>query len=72
MARAIAGKLAIAARTDAYSSKYIGDSLKAGLERRITEIQEKYGEPPPEKPRQPMPMRADREHIRRMKRDRRR
>ena len=72
MARAIAGKLAIAARTDAYSDKYIGDGLKAGLERRITEIQEKYGEPPPEKPRQLLPKRASREHIGRMKRGRRR
>jgi len=47
MARALAGKLAIAARTDAFSGKYIGDNLKAGLEKRIREIQEKYGEPPP-------------------------
>jgi len=46
MSRALAGKLAIAARTDAYSGKYIGDSLKADLERRIKEIQEKYEEPP--------------------------
>lgn len=53
IARAIAGKLAIAARTDAYSGKYIGDNLKAGLERRIQEIQEKYEEPPPAK--QPLP-----------------
>jgi len=47
MARALAGKLAIAARTDAFSGKYIGDNLKAGLEKRIKEIQEKYEEPPP-------------------------
>lgn len=47
MARALAGKLAIAARTDAFSGgRYIGDNLKAGLERRIKEIQEKYEEPP--------------------------
>ena len=72
IARAIAGKLAIAARTDAFSGKYIGDGLKAGLERRITEIQEKYGEPPPEKPKQPMPMHVKRQHIGRMKRGRRR
>jgi len=46
LARALAGKLAIAARTDAFSGKYYGDKLKADLERRIKEIQEKYGEPP--------------------------
>ena len=72
IARAIAGKLAIAARTDAYSSKYIGDGLKAALERRITEIQQKYAEPPPEKPRQPMLMHADKHHVGRMRRGRRR
>jgi nucleolar protein 56 len=74
IARAIAGKLAIAARSDAYSGKYIGDGLKAGLERRITEIQEKYREPPPEKPIQ-QPQRLKRgkgQHFRRMKRGRRR
>ncbi len=56
MARALAGKLAIAARSDAFSGKYIGDDLKADFERRIKEIQEKYEEAPPmkEKP-QPSP-----------------
>jgi len=49
MARALAGKLSIAARTDAFSGKYLGDNLKANLERRIKEIQEKYVEPPPSK-----------------------
>lgn len=47
MARAIAGKLAIAARTDAFSGKYIGDSLKTGLDKRVEEIQKKYEAPPP-------------------------
>jgi nucleolar protein 56 len=49
MARALAGKLAIAARSDAFSGHYIGDGLKAGFERRIKEIQEKYEEAPPAK-----------------------
>jgi nucleolar protein 56 len=49
MARALAGKLAIAARSDAFSGKYIGDDLKANFERRIKEIQEKYEEAPPVK-----------------------
>jgi len=46
VSRVLAGKLAIAARIDAYSGKYVGDELKTGLERRVKEIQEKYAEPP--------------------------
>lgn len=46
VARALAGKLAIAARTDAYSNKYAGDELKHALDKRIEEIHEKYGKPP--------------------------
>jgi len=72
MARAIAGKLAIAARTDAYSSKYIGDGLKAGLERRIKEIQEKYEEPPPVKQPPPQQKHPVKSSFRRMRRGRRR
>ncbi len=49
MARALAGKLAIAARTDAFSGKYAGDKLQTDLEKRISEIQERYNEP--ERPR---------------------
>jgi len=45
MARALAGKLAIAARTDAFSGKYAGDKLQTDLEKRISEIQERYNEP---------------------------
>jgi len=65
VSRALAGKLAIAARTDAFSGKYAGDVLKANLERRIEEIQEKYGQPPTKKPPVSKP-------PRRMKRGRRR
>jgi len=65
VARALAGKLAIAARTDAFSGKYVGDGLKAVLEKRIGEIEEKYGEPPP--PKKP----PVKKHPRRMKRGRR-
>ena len=46
IARALAGKLAIAARTDAFGSRYIGEELKANLDKRIEEIQEKYVQPP--------------------------
>jgi nucleolar protein 56 len=47
IARALAGKLAIAARVDAFGGKYIGEKLKASLDKRIEEIREKYVEPPP-------------------------
>ncbi len=50
VARALAGKLAIAARTDAFSHRYRGDELKADLNKRIEEIQEKYGESPSKTP----------------------
>jgi nucleolar protein 56 len=45
IARAIAGKLAIAARTDAFGSRYIGEGLKADLEKRVEEIHQKYVQP---------------------------
>ena len=46
IARAMAGKLAIAARADAFGSRYIGEELKANLEKRIEEIHKKYDQPP--------------------------
>ena len=55
--RALAGKLAIAARTDAFSSRFIGDSLKAGLEKRVDEIKDKYRKPPPPRPSERKPKR---------------
>jgi len=59
IARALAGKLSIAARADAFGGRDIGDRLKADLNRRIEEIKEKYKEPPPVKER-PMPERRER------------
>ena len=54
IARALAGKLSIAARADAFGGNYIGERLKADLDRRIGEIKEKYKEPPPMKERKPV------------------
>jgi nucleolar protein 56 len=51
IARAVAGKVAIAARIDAFGGKYAGDRLKADLDKRVAEIREKYKEPPPIKER---------------------
>jgi nucleolar protein 56 len=53
IARAIAGKLSIAARADAFGGRYIGDMLRAGIDKRLEEIREKYKEPPP--PKEPKP-----------------
>ncbi len=54
IARVIAGKLAIAARADAFGEgHYIGDQLKTEINKRIEEIREKYKEPPP--PKEPKP-----------------
>ena len=46
IARAMAGKISIAAKVDAFSGSPVGESLKADLERRIEEIKRKYPQPP--------------------------
>lgn len=50
IARALAGKLSIAARVDHFSGEYVGDELLRDLERRIEEIKKKYPKPPIKKP----------------------
>jgi len=47
IARALAGKLAIATRADAFGRRNIGEELKASMDKRIDEIREKYDQPPP-------------------------
>ena len=79
IARAIAGKLAIAARTDAYGHRLISDELQSGLNRRIEEIREKYKEPPVveekkpryERPRQERPRHDRHDQWRKNRRARR-
>lgn len=58
IARAVAGKLAIAARIDAYEGSYRGDELKAALERRIEEIKRTYESPPQRAKRSRKPKRG--------------
>ena len=41
------------AGADAFGGKFVGDALKADIEKRLKEIKEKYKEPPPEKARSP-------------------
>jgi nucleolar protein 56 len=58
IARALAGKLAIAARADAFGGRSIGKELKDSMDKRIEEIQQKYDQPPPlpaAKPRREKP-----------------
>lgn len=63
IARALAGKLAISARIDAFTGKYIGEELKKSFEERATEIMEKYKNPPRREDirvKQPKPPRRER------------
>ena len=75
IARALAGKLTIAARVDAFKGNYVGDDLLADLNKRVEEVIERYPNapppPPPEKRehrRRPM----DRKQPRRKNRGRKR
>lgn len=72
IARAVAGKLAIAARIDAFGGNYMGDVLKADLDKRIAEIREKYKEPPPAQPKVPEHKKAREKLYREKKRNKRR
>ena len=75
IARALAGKLAIAARIDAYSGEYRGRQLERQLEQRVKEIKEKYPKPPQRRGRgrPPRGRRGRRRRSpRRSRRDRRR
>lgn len=65
IARALAGKLAIAARVDAFGQRNIGNQLKADLDKRIDEIYEKYAEPPTIQDTKPTSERDKREKNRR-------
>jgi nucleolar protein 56 len=49
IARALAAKLSIAARVDAFGGAFIGTELKKSLEERINEIKIKYPKPPKKK-----------------------
>ncbi|MCL2642670.1 MAG: C/D box methylation guide ribonucleoprotein complex aNOP56 subunit [Candidatus Bathyarchaeota archaeon] len=53
IARVIAGKLSIAARADAFGGNFVGDRLKAEVNKRLDEIHEKYKDAPP--PKEPKP-----------------
>jgi len=46
IARALAGKIAIAARLDSFEGAYQGDDLKKKFDKRVEEIKEKYANAP--------------------------
>lgn len=70
IARALAAKLAIAARVDYFSGKFIGNKLNEELKKRIDEIREKYAQPPPRKQEQKVEQKGKKE--RKNKKDKRR
>jgi len=73
IARVIAGKLAIAARADVFGEgHFIGDDLKADINKRVEEIREKYKEPPPPKEPKPRPQGFEGAREQRFDRDNRR
>ncbi|HMF33816.1 MAG TPA: C/D box methylation guide ribonucleoprotein complex aNOP56 subunit [Candidatus Lokiarchaeia archaeon] len=59
IARAIAGKLAIACKADFFTGAYIGDDLNNELRKRLADIEKKYPEPPKQEKRKP-PVKRDR------------
>ena len=55
IARALAAKLAIAAKVDFFTGRYVGDKLVAEFQQRVDEIKKLYPKPPPkvERPKAP-------------------
>jgi nucleolar protein 56 len=51
IARALSGKLSIAARLDAFGGEFLGQKLRGDVERKVNEIKERYKMPPPLKKR---------------------
>ena len=61
IARALAGKLSIAARIDAYSDRNIGASLREDFLKRVEEIRKQNPTAPPPKPPKPRPVERKRQ-----------
>ncbi|HDH07195.1 MAG TPA: C/D box methylation guide ribonucleoprotein complex aNOP56 subunit [Thermoproteales archaeon] len=67
IARALAAKLAIAARIDAFTGEYKADMLKSELEKRIEEVKTLYAKPP-KKVEKPLPRKPKRKKRKRRSR----
>lgn len=50
LARALAGKLAMAARADAYTKRFIADALRADLDKAVEVVRRTHGTPKPRRP----------------------
>jgi len=71
IARALAAKLAIAAKIDAFTGRFLGDKLREELEARIQEIKKLYAKPPVRKEVKEAKPRPPRREARRERRGRR-
>ncbi|RLE52876.1 MAG: C/D box methylation guide ribonucleoprotein complex aNOP56 subunit [Candidatus Methanomethylicota archaeon] len=58
IARALAAKLSIAARVDAFTGEFIADQLKRDFEERVAEIKQKYAKPPGKKKKEKVAKKA--------------
>jgi len=72
IARALAGKLSIAARIDAYSERSVGTSLRDDFLARVDEIKKQNPDAPPPKPPKPRPVETKKPPRKGHKRDNRR
>jgi nucleolar protein 56 len=70
IARALAGKISIAARVDSFGGEFVAASLKESLERRLADIRKKYSKPPERERRPERDFRRDRAGGRDFRRDR--
>jgi nucleolar protein 56 len=52
IARALAGKLSIAARIDSFGGDFLGEKLRDDVNKKVDEIKERYKTPPPPKKRE--------------------
>lgn len=70
IARALAGKISIAARVDSFGGEFVAPSLKEGFEKRVADIRKKYAKPPERERRQERDFRRERPRGRDFRRDR--
>ncbi len=65
IARAVAGKLAIAARMDAFGGSNSGEKLRGALDKKISDLKDRYQAPPTKKKYAPQPWRQAPREVRR-------